>query len=862
MKIAIVIAALLLSVASSGTNSGCSEVDLGIRGNSKIFVCSDTVIRVAHIPQGGSPKGESLVVNAKWDPVAYKVSNATDNLTIITNRMQVVYNFDSDSVSFRDSNGNIISEELHHSLNPSTTPGVFSVSQTWKTDTSEGIYGGGQYQDGFINWAGTSLSMVQFNTQAIVPFFLSTKGYGLLWDSYSWTHLNDGIEIPLTINNQTATADVVLSPGKHNFQVRLCRPWGCGGTVLKMTLTNNITGEVLTGQDWNELANIPDALIARVNVKEGGDYIININYDGDHPETLYMNSENSTIQLRSEASEAVDYYFVWGDNNMNNAISQYRRATGAAYLYGRYAYGFWQCKNRYHNKSELLNAAIEFRKRRIPVDNIVQDWMYWGNLGWGPHWDQTTYPNPADMVKTLHENSFHFMVSVWAKFDKKTTFYKEMNSKGYIINGSIYYDPYNPEARELYYNFSNENHFKIGVDALWLDATEPEALPNYDNKVFLGPGNQYLNPFSLMTTSAIADGLRRDYSTSTGARVFSLTRSSFAGQQRTGAALWSGDTTATWDTLRRQIAASLNYQMSGIPYWSQDIGGFFRPNDMYTNIDYWCMLTRWFQFGVFTPIFRVHGTGNTEIWNYGPYVQNWVVNSSINLRYRLLPYIYSGFRKVEQEGYTMQRAMPLDFSGDVNTHDIADQFMFGESLLIAPIYSPNDTNSDLATRSVYFPAGGWWNFNTGEMSGATVGWHRNISCDIIEIPIFVRAGSIIIMGPAVQHTDEKADPLEIRIYRNSDANFTLFEDDGESPSMEADHQFSEIQFSLSEEENKLTVSDRRGSFPGMLSTRTLNIVVVSKDHGTGASVTTKPDKTVLYNGSQVIIPLDSSLSQR
>eukprot|EP01060_Flectonema_neradi_P008862 TRINITY_DN16334_c0_g1_i13.p1 TRINITY_DN16334_c0_g1~~TRINITY_DN16334_c0_g1_i13.p1 ORF type:complete len:859 (+),score=191.91 TRINITY_DN16334_c0_g1_i13:48-2624(+) len=856
MRMLTSIGALLLAASSASANTGCSEVDLGVKASTKIFVCSDSIVRVAHTPQGGAPKGESLVVKDTWSPANYKVSNGTDSLTITTEKLEVVYFYGSDTVGFRDAEGNLIVEESQHTISPSTIENLYSVSQTWKTEATEGIYGGGQYQDGFINWAGSPLSMVQYNTQAVVPFFMSTKGYGILWDSYSWTHLNDGTEVPLKKvgGSLSVAGPMKLNAGAHNFQVRLCRPWGCGGNHLRVNLTDTHTGKVFTGQSWEGLANIPDAITARFNLPDG-EYNITVEYDGNHNETLYHNSESASqsLQLRSEATEAVDYYFMWG-GSMDGAVAGYRNASGASYLYGKYAYGFWQCKNRYHNQSELTNAAIEFRKRQIPVDNIVQDWMYWGSLGWGPHWDPTTYPQPAELVKTLNENNFHFMVSVWAKFARKTTFYKEMNESGYMLNestkdpyGTNYYDPFNPAARSLYYNFSNENHFKIGVDALWLDATEPESLSNYDHQVYLGSGTQYLNPFSLMTTKAIADGLRKDYPTTTGARVFSLTRSSFAGQQRTGAALWSGDITSTWDTLRRQIAASINYQMSGIPYWSEDIGGFFRPSDMYTSMDYWCMLTRWFQFGVFTPIFRVHGTANTELWNYGPYVQRWVVDSAINLRYRLLPYIYTGFRRVEQEGYTMQRGMPFDFPNDVEARNLADQFMFGESLLIAPIFSPNNTNSDLASRSLYLPVGGWWDFNSGATKAPG---HQSYSANILQTPIFVRDGTILVMGPKIQHTGEDSDPLEIRIYGN-DATFTLYEDDGKSPSMNADHQFSEITFTY--KSGTLTVSDRKGSFPGMLNKRTLNLVKVAQGHGVGVDSTPNPDKTVTYSGTAISV---------
>ena len=362
-----------------------------------------------------------------------------------------------------------------------------------------------------------------------------------------------------------------------------------------------------------------------------------------------------------------------------------------------------------------------------------------------------------------------------------------MLSEGHIINGSTYYDPFSPQARETFYNFSKTAHFSIGVDALWLDATEPEGLPNHDALLSLGTGDELLNAYSLMTTKAIADGLRRDYPGAQGRRVFSLTRSSFAGQQRTGATLWSGDTTSTWDVLRRQVTAALNYQLSGIPYWSEDIGGFFRPSDQYSSASYQDLLVRWFQYGVFTPIFRVHGGGsNTELWNYGAETQALIVDSAIHFRYRLLPYIYSGFHRVEAEGWTMQRGLALDFTGDAVALGITDQFMWGPSLLVAPLVSPLDPGRGCSPRSAYLPAvssPGWTDFYSGETLSSSQGSARDLCVPLNETALFVRPGSILPLGPFLQYTGEKpADPLEIRVYRGPATTFELYEDDGESPS--------------------------------------------------------------------------------
>lgn len=391
--------------------------------------------------------------------------------------------------------------------------------------------------------------------------------------------------------------------------------------------------------------------------------------------------------------------------------------------------------------------------------------------------------------------------------------------------------------------------FSIGVDSLWQDATEPENFPNVNAQTYLGSGNAYMNPYSLVTTKAIADGLRRDYPNAQGSRVFTLTRSSFAGQQSTGAALWTGDISGKWDALRRQIANSINYQLSGIPYWAQDIGGFFRPSDQYTSADYHALLTRWFQFGVFTPIFRVHGGGtNTELWNFGDKVMHTINSSAISLRYRLMSYTYSGFARVEDEGYTMQRGMVMDFPNDVRTHNIADQFMYGDAFLVTPFYD------NAPSRTVYFPSGSWINFHTGEVLKSGV---HNVSFPLEEAPVFVRGGSVVPLAPFAQSSAaQPADPLEVRVYPGADGSFTLFEDDGSSQ-LYKQGKSTRIAFKWSEQKQELTIGAREGAYDGMLVKRTFNVVLVSFQHGVGVSES-KADRVVTYVGKQLTVPLPSS----
>ena len=459
------------------------------------------------------------------------------------------------------------------------------------------------------------------------------------------------------------------------------------------------------------------------------------------------------------------------------------------------------------------------------------------------------------MAQLREAHHLKLMVSVWSKFDRKTSFYKAMAADGCLLNGSNYYDAWSSAARERFYSFSKAAHFAIGVESLWLDATEPENFPNRDQRCAgpSGSGNADFNSYSLQTTRAIADGLRRDFGDSQGRRVFSLTRSAFAGQQRTGATLWSGDISGAWDALRRQVAASLNYAASGMPYWSEDIGGFFRPDGQHTDRGYAALLTRWFQFGVFTPIFRVHGTnGNTELWEFGAQTQRHIVQSAIRLRYRLLPYIYSGFHRVAAEGYTMQRALAFDFPKSARARTTADAFMFGPALLVAPLVS------NATSRSVHLPPtpGAWRGFYDGQPYAAG---DVTASPAIDEVALYARAGSLVLLGPDLQHADEKpADPLEVRVYDGADASFTLYEDDGVSAADAtggASSGSATIRIAWDDAAETLTVGARAGSFPGMLAARTLHLVRVAPGRGVGVAPAATPDRVVAYSGAKLVVSL-------
>ena len=560
--------------------------------------------------------------------------------------------------------------------------------------------------------------------------------------------------------------------------------------------------------------------------------------------------------MSSELSDSMDYYFFYGPD-FDRLIADYRELTGAAPLFGKWAYGYWQCKNRYDSQAELLAVARKYRDLHIPLDNIVQDWFWWNVMG-DPVFNKN-YPDPKGMVDALHKDHVHLMISVWPYFRPGSPVYDDMDKRGFFIDRTkvqsfhpprmALYDAFNPEARKYYWNLMNDALFKIGADAWWLDTTEPETEGRetnllVTNKVNGGEnGARYANEFPLYTTSAVYQGQRE---ASDKKRVFILSRSAYAGAQRNAAATWSGDIDPNWETFRRQIPAGLNYSLSGLPYWTTDIGGFVSANP--DDPAYRELYVRWFQFGAFCPIFRAHGTRTTnqnEIWSYGPEAQKILVAYD-KLRYRLMPYIYSLAWNTTSEGYTIMRPLVMDFREDVPAQNIGDQFLFGPALLVNPVTEPRAT-----TRHLYLPPAKWYDFWTG---AAIQGGHTfDAPSPIDRMPLYVRAGSILPLGPEVEYAAEKsADPIELRVYRGANGAFTLYEDENDSYDYEKGV-YATIPLSWDDVTRTLTIGDRSGSFHGMLEKRTFRVVFVGENHGTGGGLTENADKTVQYAGKKISV---------
>lgn len=562
-----------------------------------------------------------------------------------------------------------------------------------------------------------------------------------------------------------------------------------------------------------------------------------------------------SLYVSSEMADAVDYYFFYGPE-FDKIIADYRELTGEAPLFGKWAYGFWQCKNRYDSQKELLGIAERYRAEHIPLDNIVQDWFWWNTMG-EPVFNKN-YPDPKGMIETLHKENVHLMISVWPYFRPGSPVYDDMDKKGFFIDrtkspsfhpvGMALYDAFNPEARKYYWKLMDDALFKIGADAWWLDTTEPETEGRETNilvtsKTAMGNGARYVNEYPLMTTTGVYEGQRAE---SNSKRVYILSRSGYAGIQRNSVANWSGDVNPNWETLRRQVPAGLNYSVSGLPYWTTDIGGFVVANP--DDPAYRELFVRWFEFGTFCPIFRLHGTRTTnqnELWSYGPEAEKTLVAFD-KLRYRLMPYIYSLAWKVTSEGYTVMRPLVMEFRNDVRAQNVGDAFLFGPGLLVNPV-----TEAGATTRHLYLPEAKWYDFWTG--TSLQGGRAIDAAAPIERIPLYVRAGSILPLGPDVEYAAEKAaDPLEIRVYRGADGSFTLYEDENDGYAYEKGV-YATIPFSWDEAGQTLTIGERHGEFPGMPRTRALRVVFVGENHGVGGGLTESADKAVTYSGQAITV---------
>ena len=603
-------------------------------------------------------------------------------------------------------------------------------------------------------------------------------------------------------------------------------------------------------------------------------------WDNYSPTTYTDNPQEMSFD--SEVGECMDYYFMYG-GNADGVIAQIRDLTGQAPMYPLWTFGFWQSRERYKSQQETMEVVDKYRELGIPLDGIIQDWQYWGpNSNWNSmNFDNPEFPDPQKMIDHVKKKNAKIMISIWASFGPDTNPYKDLekinalfNFKTWPADGGVKaYDAYNEKARDIYWEHLNKGLFSKGIDAWWTDSTEPDHLDvqerDFDIPTAMGTYRSVVNAFPLMSNKGVYEHQR---AVTSDKRVYLLTRCAFAGQQRYAANTWSGDVMSNWETFRKQIPTGLNFSLSGIPYWNTDIGGFFNwpYHGGAENKAYHELYTRWFQYGTFLPMQRSHGSGvKKEIYNLGK-KGDWVYDSEekyINLRYALLPYLYSTGWQVTDNAGSFLRALFMDFNEDKKVHTISNQYMFGKAFLVTPVTrnmyvfsdkeqwkDPYEDFSKTGTQDVYLPKGTkWFDFWTGEMLNGGQMVTKEVPIDII--PLYVRAGSIVPFGPKVQYsTEKKWNNLEIRIYPGADGEFVLYEDENDNYNYEKGA-YSTIKFTWDDAKRTLNIADREGTFPGMLKSRKFNIVVVDKENGTGSVQSTKFTKSVSYGGKKKSVKL-------
>ena len=836
---------VLLFVVASSAAWGANEPKFAIKeshtdpngvtlrtaaGTMRIEACGDRVIHVVASPTSEIPSPKVPIVTQLCRANTLQVKVGKKEATLYTGAITVTVSATTGAVSFFSRVGKPMLAEPKDGgkvfdISSQSDKKVWQVQQTFLSPLDEVLYGLGQHQEGIFDVRGVPIRLHQANTNISIPFLVSSKGYGILWNNASLTDFNP------------ADQSIAIDPntGKGTFTTGTK---GVYGFLVSSDNKDRLALQV-NGQQVIDLENMwtPTSASGVIELEANKKFEVSAR-GGPAGVQLAVRPPQDTTTLRSEEGQAIDYYFFYGPE-LNRVISEFRQATGEAPLFPKWAYGYWQCRERYHSQQEILDIAAEFRKRKIPVDALVQDWQYWGKYGWNAmRFDEAQYPRPKELLDQLHASDLHMLISVWSKFGEDTDVYKQMKAQSLLIPGEPWMDFFNPAAQAAFWSQLKKGIFEDGMDGWWMDASEPEGDVLKGKKTFLGSGDSVRNAYPLYVTNAIYEGQR---ATTERKRVVILTRSAFVGQQRNAAASWSGDISANWTTLRRQIPAGLSFSMSGLPYWTTDIGGFFRPKDQYTSEAYHELLIRWFEYGAFCPIFRVHGyQSNAELWNYGPKVEN-ILTQYDELRYRLLPYIYSSAWGVTKNGETLMRALPLEFSSDPGARRVSDQFLFGPALLISPV-----TTEGATQRTLYLPAGtDWVDFWTGKReSGGQV---ITAEAPLDKLPIYAKAGSIVAFGPGAESASVKPDPIEIRVYAGADGDFALYEDEGDNYDYEHGA-YSVIPLHWDDKIETLTIGDRRGNFPGMLGHRTFFVVSVTNGHGTGIAPSSPADATLEYDG--------------
>ena len=936
----------------------------------RLQVVSDKIIRVQATAEQSFRNKQSLIIVPQNSKAKYKVEEQGDNLIITTAAMRAVMNEATGQITFYDLKDNVLLNEVAQggkTFKPFTVPdremGVdiakvpeaqkhgWSWRALFNSPDNEAFYGLGQHQSEELNMKGKNEDLFQYNTKVSVPFVISNKNYGILWDSYSycrWGNPEDYLQLNRAFKlydkdgkEGQLTGTYVDKNGKKIVRgedsiyfeyampeaSEICNKTDKGGiqNLPKGFALNGskvvyegyveaptnsfyqfilyyagymkiyIDGKLVVPERWRTAWN-PNSYKFETPIKKGVKIPIRIEWqpDGDvsycglRVAAPRSEAEKNQLSIWSEMSPDMDYYFIAGQN-LDEVISGYRTLTGKASLYPKWTLGFWQSRERYQSSKDIEDNMKKFRDLHIPVDNIVQDWNYWKLDSWGSHeFEAARYPNPQAMLDSVHAMNGRFMISVWPKFYDTVKNYKELDSKGWMYHQAIkddihdwlgfrgsFYDAYSDGARKMFWRQMDENlytKYKFGIDAWWMDASEPnvrDCTPMWYRKALSGPtalgtSTEYFNAYSIVNADAIYNGQR---SVNPNQRVFLLTRSGFAGEQRYSTATWSGDIATRWEDMRAQMTAGLNYSMAGLPFWGMDQGGFCVENRYVAaqqefdktgkenaDLKEWRELqARWNQFGCFVPLYRTHGQWPTrEVWNIAPadHPAYKTIVAYDKLRYRLMPYLYSMAGMVHFKDYTMMRGLVMDFNGDDNVYDIKDQWMFGSALMACPV-----GEYQKYSRNVYLPKQkGWYDFYTGKhyAGGQTI----VADAPYEKIPVFVPEGSILPVGPEMEWSDQKKPELiDLYVYAGKDGSYTLYEDEGTNYNYEKG-KYATIDFLYDDAQKTLTIGARKGSFDGMLQKRRFNVVLVSGDNQQGISLAKAPKgKKVKYAGQVVTVKL-------
>lgn len=768
-------------------------------------------LRILKTPQGKTVEKKSLSVIALPKDPGIKVTTADNESVIMKSKnLTVTLNIRTGVVSYAKSDGSLLLKEQEN--NKAFTPfddagrSTYTVYQGFTVSPEEGLYGLGQLQNGQMMQRNMSKVLVQGNVEDVSPIFQSTKGYGVFWDNYSATTYTDNAQ-----------------------------------------------------------------------------------------ETSFS----------SEVGECIDYYFMYG-GSADGVIAEVRTLTGEVPMMPLWSYGFMQSKERYKSQDETVGVVKKYRELGIPLDCIIQDWQYWGNnyLWNAMDFQNPAFSRPKEMIDEVHAMNAHMMISIWSSFGPATKPYRALDKEGLLFNietwpqsgvegwppnmdypsGVRVYDAYSSKARDIYWNYLNKGIFQLGMDGWWMDSTEPDHFnhkkEDFDHQTAMGSFRSVRNAYPLMTVGGVYDHQRAETDDK---RAIILTRSGFLGQQRYASNVWSGDVQSSWDSFRKQVTAGLNYSLTGMPHWNSDLGGFFAgsyntswaDNSAVKNPMYQELYVRWVQFGTFCPMMRSHGADvPREFYWYGKKgepVYDALVNA-VKLRYALLPYIYSTSWDVSHNRSTFMRALFMDFLGDKKAWNVTDEYMFGKAFLVAPVvhaqYTPELVQKDLKenegwgsdskteidkvvaadfaqakSMDVYLPAGTrWFNYWTNEVQEG--GKNITVETTLGRIPLFVRAGSVVPVGPDVQYSGEKAwDNLTVCVYPGADGNFTLYEDEFDNYNYEKGA-YTEIPMTWDDSKRTLTIGSRKGGYTGMLAKR--QFVVKTADG---------KERTVTYTGKKVQVKL-------